>query len=289
MTKIFSESDVEFLIKNYPENGAKFCAEILHRTEGSIRIKAFKLKLKLNHGVLQKIKRENFSTKDPSKYKVNPNQFLKINTKEVAYILGILWADGFIYSKKYQAIRLEIKSEDMKCIDYIFKETGKWTITHRNRKNRQPQSTIQTSNKILVEFLLQKGYYPHSIESADKILFLIPDELKHYWFRGLIDGDGCFYINKKNNIHQLSISGSYDQDWAYIINVFNNLNIKYSVNRRKQAQGTKINKFSYIRIANRKDIINFGNYIYKGYMGDKMGFLRKHKKFLEIIGDDQRE
>jgi len=47
-----------------------------------------------------------------------------------------------------------------------------------------------------LELLVDNDYKLKSYNSADKILSKIPNSLHHYFFRGLIDGDGCFYLNK---------------------------------------------------------------------------------------------
>lgn len=44
----FTEKEISFLIKNYPEKGKLWCAKKLKRTEGSIRSCASKLKLRIN-------------------------------------------------------------------------------------------------------------------------------------------------------------------------------------------------------------------------------------------------
>ena len=134
---------------------------------------------------------------------------------------------------------------------------------------------IHTSNKLLVNFLIKNNYGPHNIKSADRILKNIPSHLYKYWYRGLIDGDGCWYINEKNYNYQFSLAGSYKQDWSYFEHLLNKLKIKYSVQRRIQNN----NKSSCIRITNKHGIIKLGNFIYNNYKIDNIGLKRKYDKY----------
>lgn len=52
---IWSEKDIEFLIKNYPSKGAKWCAEKLNKPYIKVRNKANKLKIKLNKDATHRI------------------------------------------------------------------------------------------------------------------------------------------------------------------------------------------------------------------------------------------
>ena len=54
--------------------------------------------------------------------------------------------------------------------------------------------TFFYSDPNIISLLYNLGKYPHSSESHEKILNYIPKKY-HIWFiRGLIDGDGNFYI-----------------------------------------------------------------------------------------------
>ena len=156
-------------------------------------------------------------------------------------------------------------------------------------KNKSQQLCISTSNKPLTNFLITHDYTSKNNASADKILSHIPKNLHHYWFRGLVDGDECFYINNKRKCYQVSISSSFDQNWNYIETLFQTLDIPLYVVRRKQLQQQKTNKSSYIRITNKSDIIKFGKYIYNGYNNDHMGLSRKYKKFQNIYTNDVQQ
>jgi len=292
----FTQIEINFLKSNYSILGTQRCAKKLNRTTKSVSHKANRLGLELNPNTKSKIYQKSFAkrliehpfptrkSKRPEQFKVNPNQFINCTIPEAAYILGLLWADGYIRQKDYlNDIKLENIKKDIDVFYPIFLKTGNWRILFRQRKNRQEQGLIRTSNKLLASFLIENNYGPHNIKSADKILELIPNNLHQYWFRGLIDGDGCWYLNIKNSCRQFSLAGSYEQDWSYFENLLDKLDIKYSTQRRIQKRkNKKPTKSSTVRINNKKDIIKLGNYIYQNYGQDKTGLQRKYNKYLEI-------
>jgi len=288
MKSIFTTNEIEFILINYPNRGSEYCADILHKPLSQIQNKVIKLrtshKLRLSPELYKKrISLGRTAEKTYDQYAVNPDKFLNVNTSEVAYLLGLIWADGWVYCNGYQNnISLEMVTDDIKHLRRIFLMTGTWTESCRTRKNRRQQSRISTNNKIIAQFLLNNDYKSKSEMAATKILSKIPENLICYWFRGLVDGDGCFYINKKNKCYQFSIASSYDQDWSFVEELFIRFNICYSIQRRQQVQHGKIHKSSIIRITNKTDISKFGNYIYTNYPVDKIGLERKYKKYIKI-------
>jgi len=274
----YTLKEIQFLNDNYSKLGCKVCADKLNRSYGGISWKARGLNLKVSKKTILKNHKRIWEERI-IKYKVNQNNFINCSTPEVAYILGLLWADGHIRQIGYtNEIQLENIKKDTDIFYPIFLKTGNWRILFRQRENRQEQGLIRTSNKLLASFLIENNYGPHNIKSADKILSLIPDNLHQYWFRGLIDGDGCWYLNIKNSCRQFSLAGSYEQNWLYFENLLSKLNIKFSIKRIKN----KRNSSSYIRSFGRKNLIKLGNYIYQNYEQDKIGLDRKYNKFIEI-------
>lgn len=211
---------------------------------------------------------------------VNPEQFIHPSTPEVVYLLGFLWADGFLGA--HYSINIEIVSEDAQMIESLFDSTGKWNKFYRNRKNWKPQTKFTCSSKLLYSFLIENGFNDRT-QSPDKLLSIIPEKLKHYWYRGFFDGDGCFYINTKQYLRQMSVSGNFNQDWSFMISLMSNLGINtYRVKQNSRITKTgKINSSSQVRCVNKHDITIFGNYIYSG---KQFGLIRKQEKYLQIRG-----
>lgn len=284
--KIMNENEKNFILENYSILGGIGCAEILGISRNSIYIFASKNKLKINENVLKKIaskrSKENWKNHEykDSDYKVSSNFFKKCETPESAYILGLLWADGTIYKKNYHnKISIECLESDMINWLDIFKKSGEWTFyIRKGRISGKNMMTLSTNNKDLINFLIDNNYDIKSTASPDKILSKIPIELQHYFFRGWIDGDGCFYFNKKNNARQFYLSGAFNQDWNASEILFKSIDVKYSICRIENK-----NSYSCIRVTNKNGIEKIGNFVYKNFKNDCIGLNRKYEKLQEII------
>jgi hypothetical protein len=226
--------------------------------------------------------------KNPDQYKVNPLQFITIQTPEAAYILGLLWADGYI-RRDGCSITLLITNKTASEINWIFNKTGEWIFYFRKKTQEswQDMCEIRTGNNYLWWHLYDLDYYAKSKVSADKVLSIIPNHLKQYWFRGLVDGDGCF--DSTNRKHRFSICGTYDQDWSYFIDILKNLNVRYRIEKtsRLNKNSGNMNNYSKIHIEHLESLSVFGKYIYKDREKDQMGLLYKYTKW-KIIEDHFR-
>jgi hypothetical protein len=271
-----------WLTNNYKHLGPDKSAEILGLTKSQIIARTFKLKLKLPiefKNLLQSIK--------PEKCNINPDLFYNISTKEISYLLGLIWADGFLNPSKNgknSNLGFTMVKEDIDIIKPILESIGKWNYYERKQavESWKPSINVITNNKRILNFLIEHDFDKKSYISADKILSKIPDELKHYFFRGLIDGDGCFYYYKPENgstLRQFALASSYEQDWSYFEKLCKEKNIKYNI---KRTTGKKSSS-SVIRITNKDGIMNLGEYIYKNFHKDNIGLVRKYEKYKLII------
>lgn len=278
--RLFSLEAEEFLKEAYSEQGGEYCAYILDIPVQKVRTKCNKLGLKVNKTVLSSIKSKtyHYTQKPLNAYAVDATKFFNPATKEIAYILGFLWADGYLYEKKH-TISLKIVLEDLEVIKPYFMETGAWRFYTRSQQNRKPQGTLLTTNKPLFEFLKNLDYVAKSSASACKILNIVPENLRYMWFRGLVDGDGNFYYNKRDYCRQFSIASSFTQDWTYVENLFKSLDIFYKIDRKENFESN--NKSSMIRLSNTHNIRKLGDYLYPEPY-DNIGLLRKFNKFMEI-------
>jgi hypothetical protein len=273
----YTKEEEELLIKYYEDYGSEHVHNLIGRSKKSIMNKAYRLGLhvkkevKINNNKISQIKY--FNERKNSSFKINVEQFLDITTEEVAYFLGYFWADGYVLESRNE-IRFEILNDDLINIKSVLDKIGKWNYS--TRKRISVLGSAITSNKKLTQFLLENDYKVKSKESADKILSKIPNNLKYYFFRGLVDGDGNLYINKKKQT--VTITSSYEQEWYFLEEICKKLNIKYYVYRKVEKNGKK--SFFQINGTNAK---KFCDYIYQNRIEDNIGLNRKYEKYLKLI------
>ena len=261
MTNLYTLADEQFIIKNYPVYGPKYCASHLDRDADSLNAKARRMGL-----------RKIGTYKHPSMQKINPEQFWNIIQPEIAYILGYLWADGYIHhgvtsnkskSNKityFHKINLEIVSEDYISISNVFDSIGEWAIQTRKRKESWKETTtLSTNSKDIYSFLLEHGYNDKSNVEPTDILAKIPDNLKPYWWRGLFDGDGS--ISFGTGIHRyksLQFSSTYGYKWQELMKLYTCLDISnINISDQITKEDYKSSKITIQNIAGIKSMIKF--------------------------------
>lgn len=200
-------------------------------------------------------------------------------TPKLAYILGLVWADGFI---QYNTIGMHLKASDANDILDIFDD---WNYKNKQRENRQLQTHFSIINVDFKNLLSDNGFKSHRDISPDNLINYIPESYKYLWYRGFFDGDGCFYISSNNKIIQSNCSGKISQDWLFLENKLRELDISYTIQRYTEKTG---NKWSRIRWTGYTNLIKFGRYIYQNYDNCSMGLTRKYLKYqyvLQLHGD----
>lgn len=199
---------------------------------------------------------------------------IDIHNKYFCYLLGIIWADGHL-EKNTNRVSISLIDLDIIDIEYIFHKVGKWNrdFCNNEKRNYKNQIRLSISDKYFYDFLSDNDFKEKSIKSPNKIISLMNLDNIKYFIRGVSDGDGCFYYNKKNFTRQFVVSSSYYQDWTYLSSIASDMGCKYEVRRVVNSKS----KSSLFRICNIS-ILKFGNFIYDDFFGLK----RKYFKFLEI-------
>lgn len=275
-------NDDEWLKNNYGKLTPHECSEKIGIRISQLRNRIYKLGLTLPNNI-----RNELRSKSNKKCNINPDLFYNLNSPEIIYLLGLIWADGSLYQSKNKNVSnvgFTMVGEDLNNIRVIIDSIGKWNYYERTQPINTWKSSfnVTTNNKRIYDFLIKNDYGNKSHVSADKILSKIPNNLKHYWFRGLIDGDGCFYYYKPKSgsiLRQFALASTYEQDWTYFEKLCVSLNIIYKIKRNKNDKSSS----SYLRITNKSGVKSLGYYIYNDYENDNMGLERKYAKFKLII------
>jgi len=210
------------------------------------------------------------------KEKFDPTPFYTPDTPELSYMLGFIWGDGYL---EYPArrLRIVILREDMVELEPYFTKTGAWKFKDTQLKQRKPTRMAYIGCKELLTLLAKYDYNIKSGASACKILDKIPDNLKHYWWRGYFDADGWFNF-KPHKKYSFGIAGCFEQNWDFVIRLFEQLNIKFYISQRRRKNGNS----SEIHCTNYDGVLKFASFIYQNYSNSKMGLSRKYNKFLAM-------
>lgn len=212
---------------------------------------------------------------------VRPDEFLiarnlmEIKSPQAAYILGFIWADGYLY-KKSNTCSIEIIKSDLDVLENIFTSIYPWKKSYRNRPHRQPQGCLYTTNKALVDFLREYKYQNKTVTCPKSIIEKIPIKWQYLWWRGYLDGDGCIYVNKTNHCYQITFAGAYQSDWSGRKEFLDILKVSSNIQFSKKP----LSKSSNLRITSYVNCRKLLDYIYQDNI--QIGLPRKLQKYEEL-------
>lgn len=144
-------------------------------------------------------------------YTVNSTFFDgEISTENQAYLLGLLYSDGWVSTCKKGSYLVGISSIDIELINYVKEILQSNHPIYLNKKYSENHSqgyTLAIYNKQLVLDIKEKG----CIENKSLILTFpeIRENLKRHFIRGLWDGDGSVY-RKGPKCLRMKVLGTID-------------------------------------------------------------------------------
>ena len=123
-------------------------------------------------------------------FKAKNENFFKVWTPEMAYVLGFFTADGNMIKNKRGAHFISIEITDKDILEEMKKAIGS---NHKIsiRKNQFPEKDsyrLQIGSKVMFNDLLKLGITPNKSKTID-----LPEIPKNYFsdfLRGYFDGDG---------------------------------------------------------------------------------------------------
>jgi intein-encoded DNA endonuclease-like protein len=217
------------------------------------------------------------------RYFVNETYFDIIDSEDKAYWLGFLFADGYIRERK-NGDSLEIKLSQLdiehlellkKCMDstHNIKLGISKTKNKKGKEYTSHMATLSMYSNRLVESIKKQGFHSRKTFTIEKPN--LKEEYYRHFIRGFFDGDGCCYIQERNNgvIHaQYNIACASPNFKQFIIDELN----KYSIDSKC---GTSLT----IDISRYPSIVKFFNYLYD----DSTIYLKRKKdkgdKFIEYF------
>jgi len=205
------------------------------------------------------------------KYKLNEDFFKIIDTEEKAYLLGFLFADGYINEKLfYVDITLHMKDKEILNIfvKYLYPEGRPLS------KIRKNYLRLIINSKVLVSNLVKHGCMQ---AKTFKIKFPeIPNILQKDFIRGYFDGDGC--ISSSNDSLTISFIGTIEFLDKLNKILDNNCNLNETIYDKRYKE--RDNNIRSLRFGGNIIINRIYHYIY-----DNSNLYLKRKKdvFLEVL------
>lgn len=128
---------------------------------------------------------------DSRKYVANDTFFDIIDTELKAYILGFLYADGFITTDGRIGITLNIKDKEiLELIRDSLSPNSKIVYVNYQNIKRAPQVKLRFRSFQLYKRLIELGFTIDKTHTNCEILSNIPEQYKKHFIRGYCDGDG---------------------------------------------------------------------------------------------------
>ena len=153
-----------------------------------------------------KIRNPQEAQKECRAYNVNDNYF-KIQSHNMAYILGFLASDGGI-SKNTNHFTIDIQRTDEEIL-YKIKEELKFEgpISHYVNSHGCKYSRLRVCSHTIKQDLAHYGIIPQKTFTLTPPLFLDEQYFISY-IRGYFDGDGCIWINYEKYSYNWYICGA---------------------------------------------------------------------------------
>lgn len=208
-------------------------------------------------------------------YSVNRNYFKIVDTKEKAYILGLLYSDGNVYRDSltlcFEATDKYILEEISKEIEFTgplnFRKGGKNT----NGTNRRDAWVLRVHDKEFVSTVRRLGIIERKTTKLS-FPYWLKDGLWQSFLLGLFDGDGNAY--HKGSL-RVSIAGASQMTKDIADILYQKLNIICDLQYPKNSNGT------VVRTSSTSPSLVFLNWLYEN--PPKFFFKRKFETYVKTI------
>ena len=177
----------------------------------------------------------------------------KIDTKELAYLVGFIIADSYI---KNEVVEISIKEEDKEVLDLFSSILGigyKIDKTIDKEKRRFPR--VRLSRKITGINKFISGE-----KKEDRIVPIVSKDLEVYILRGIFDADGCINWGIRKDRNRVWHKVCFNSSLKILTSVQKILYKNNITTMIKPKSGEE--KCFVLEFSNKKDIINFYNYLY---------------------------
>ena len=267
------------LTKDDKENIVKFYYE--HR---NIKIKDIGKILNMSQRAIPRVLNEfGINTRLKNRYVLkNENYFSKINTEFKAYIIGFIYADGFVGTHNDFCISLTDKVDDnLVILNRLQDELGCDInlIYHNIDKDGNGKYTFKFSNEKIIKDLNKCGVFTCKSLTIKEMPNNVPNNLINHFIRGYFDGDGtiCSWYDSYDNRKRycLEILGTND----FLNKMQNILCSECNIKRTKLHNVNRVKGLTRISYKGIKNLIKIRDYLYNNAT---IFLTYKHDKFYNI-------
>jgi intein/homing endonuclease len=226
------------------------------------------------------------NTKRLNRYKLNESFFENIDNEQKAYILGLLYADGYVGDEHFNNIVLQLK--DREIIEQIAKLLDFTGAIRKSKKggfkNSKEGYVLNFSSEIMANSLRNIGLYPNKSLTLNNIPNM-PESLLRHFIRGYFDGDGSIILSKHSSYHKVA---GVIKKYEYPCYTFMILGTKEFIEKiviimhlnHYIITNTKTEEIKCLRVCAKCD----ANYLYNYLYDNSTIYLeRKYSKWLEVL------
>lgn len=244
------EKDV---VKDFQENNL-YCEDLARKYEVDV------------HTIYRILDKYNIKRQTGYHTNCDTSYFEQIDNPHKAYLLGFITADGAVVNN---ILSIEIHDDDIEVLKYAQQQINpQATIT---KCKGRLTSKISFGAKKIGKDLTKYGVVQNKSKIIKNVpLNLIPQEYLKYYFRGLIDGDGCILENGKLSIY----SGSKE----YIEDVHRILIKELNLSQTSIYHGTTY----FCSWSSKEDRRKLFNYLY-GNLNECFYYKRKYNRLLKSL------
>lgn len=276
------------MVKNYTELNSLDKNKIVeyYYNFKDIRIKNISNMLNISYRAVRRVLKEaGINTRLKNRYVLDENYFDCIDTEAKAYILGFIYADGFVGNDRFNNIVISINDREiLEFISKEFKFSGEIRTTKKGGfKNSKSGYSINFSSKIMASRLREIGLYPNKSLTLEKMP-CIDEKLIRHFIRGYFDGDGSIVLSHNTSYYKAkggTIKYIYPTYCFMILGTENFLNDILEKTKFKHAKiyDTRSEKMKCLKINAKKEYENVFNYLYNN---STIKLERKYNKWNEI-------
>ena len=204
-----------------------------------------------------------------------------IDTPDKAYMLGFITADGAVVfqknicgDKEHGSLAIEVQERDIDVLKFFSSKINPDAKIIQCFYNKKRNYRVSFNSTYLARSLSKYGIVQNKSKIINQVpVELIPKELLSYYFRGLIDGDGCILKDGTINIY----SGSID----FLKSVQEILVKEIKVSCLKIYKGTSY----FLSWGKKEDKKKFYTFLYEN-LNDTFYYKRKYDRLKSALYDD---